>query len=156
MFLSTSFPRTQGKPMYLCHAKNHQKSSLFLHKTKYFQAMFLNNSRQQPNYGGTRRADWGCWQGRFGLCRFSGHLQSDLFSINLLLLGMNVCCQSPYQLTTATCMELNLTLTGTGPSATFTNFLYRSPHNVATAVSNSGKLSTQLFSWQTWPNQSGY
>ena len=79
MFLSTSFPRTQGKPMYLCHAKNHQKSGLFLHKTKYFQAMFLNNSRQQPNHGRTRRADWGCWQGRVGLCRFSGHLKFGLF-----------------------------------------------------------------------------
>ena len=41
--------------------------------------MFLNNSRQQPNHGRTRRADWGCWQGWVGLCRFSGHLQSDLF-----------------------------------------------------------------------------
>ena len=68
------------------------------------------------------------------------------FSIDLLLTGMKCLMFSPDQLTTATCMELNLTLTGTGPSATITNFLSLFPHNVATAASNSGKLSTQLFS----------
>ena len=167
MFLSTSFPRTQGKPiMYLCHAKNHQKSSLFLHKTKYFQAMFLNNSRQQPNHGRTRRADWGCWQGRVGLCRFSGHLKFGLFinqfgsyqdeMFDVLSRGWNVRCYLQTNWRLQLVWSWTWPWQGQGPVQQSPTFCHRFPHNVATAASNSGKLSTQLFSWQTWPNQSGY